>query len=121
MLENQLPPRKLLPPVPLRIQQRGEVAVIDPHRCRGGDRGLGVVGDAEAGVLDHAEIVGAVADHEGVEVVEIEGLAQLDQGGELGGAAEDRLGDLAGQFAILDPELIGAVLLKSDCSPRPRW
>ena len=93
---------KLVPPVALRIQQRGEIAVVDPRGGRGGDRGLGVIGDAEAGCLDHAEIVGAVADHQRVDVVEIEGFAQLDQRRELGCAAEDRLGDLAGQFAVLD-------------------
>ena len=49
--------------------------MIDPRRGRRGDRGLGVVGDAEARLLDHAEVVGAVADHQRVDVVEIEGLA----------------------------------------------
>ena len=88
--------------------------MVDAGPRDGGDGRLGVVGDAEAGLLDHAEIVGAVADHQGVEIVEVEGLAQLDQGGELGGAAEDRLGDLAGQLAVLDLELVGATFLKSD-------
>ena len=26
-------PHKFIPPVPLRIEQRGEIAVIDPRRC----------------------------------------------------------------------------------------
>ena len=72
---RELRPHKLVPPIPLRIQQRGEVAVVDPRRGGGGDRGLGVIGDAEAGLLDHAEIVGAVADHQRVDVVEVEGFA----------------------------------------------
>src|SRR5882724_7399284 len=52
---------KLIPPVPLRVQQRGEIAVIDPRRRRGGDGRFGVAGDAKAGGLDHVEVVGAVA------------------------------------------------------------
>src|ERR1700753_340578 len=82
---------KLLAPVSLRVQQRRKVAVIDAYMGGRRDGGLGVVGDAEARGLDHTEIIGAVADHQGIEVVEIESLAQFDQGGELGGAAPDRL------------------------------
>ena len=73
-----------------------------------------MVGDAEAGGLDHAEIVGAVADHQRVEIVEIERLAQLDQRRQLGVAPEDRLSDLAGELAVLHQQGIGAVFLKAD-------
>jgi hypothetical protein len=73
-----------------------------------------VVGDAEAGASDHAEIVGAVAGHQRVDVVEIEGLRAARSGREFGGAAENRLGDFAGQFAVLDQQFIGAVFLESD-------
>ena len=72
-------PDELLAPIALRIEQRGEVAVVDPRGGGGRDGGLGVVGDAEPGVLDHAEIVGAVADGQRVDVVEVESFAQLDQ------------------------------------------
>ena len=88
--------------------------MVDPRGGGGGDRGLGVVGDAEAGRLDHAEVVGAVADHQRVEIVEIEGFAQFDQRGELGGAAQNRLGDFAGELAVGDLEFVGAVLLEAD-------
>ena len=47
-------------------------------------------------------------------IVEIEGLAQFDQRCELGGAAQDRLGNFAGEFVVLDLQLIGAVLLEPD-------
>src|SRR5712691_4165495 len=105
---------KLIPPIPLRVEQCGEIAVIDP-RCRHCcNRGFGAVGDAEAGVLDHAEIVGAVADHQRIEIVEIEGFAQLDQRCEFCRAAQDRFSDLAGQFAVCHQQLVGAVLLKAD-------
>ena len=88
--------------------------MIDPGRCRGCDRRLGVVGNAEAGRLDHAEIVGAIADHQRVDVVEVKGFGELDQRRKLDGAAQDRFGHLAGELAVLDFELVGAVLLKAD-------
>ena len=56
-----LSPHKLLPPVPLRIKQCREIAVIDPRGGGCGDRGLGMVDDAEGGILDHIEIVGVPA------------------------------------------------------------
>src|SRR3979411_802899 len=90
-----LAPHKLIPPIPLRIEQCGEVAVIDPRRRCGGAPRFGGAGDAEAGGLDHVEIVGAVADRQRVDVVEIEGFAQLDQSCELGAAAQARAVDLA--------------------------
>ena len=39
-----------------------QIAVVDARMRGRGDRGLGVIGDAEARHLDHGEIVGAVAD-----------------------------------------------------------
>ena len=69
-------------------------------RGGGGDHRLGVVGDAEAGARDHVEIVGAVADRQGL--ASRSKACALDQGRELGVAAEDRLGDPAGQLAVRD-------------------
>jgi tRNA dimethylallyltransferase len=88
--------------------------VIDPRRGGGGNGGLGVVGDAETCVLDHIEIVGAVADRQRVDVVEVESFGELDQGSELGGAPQNRLIDFAGQLAVANHQFIGAVLLKSE-------
>src|SRR4051812_31193473 len=68
---------KLLPPIALRVEQRGEVAEIDSRMSGRGNRRLGVIGDAEAGALDHAEIVGAIADYQRVEIIQIEGFAQF--------------------------------------------
>ena len=77
--------------VALKIEQRGEVAVVDA-RVRGfGDLRLGVIGDAEAGRLDHRKIVRAVARRERLLRREAEAIAQLDQRRELGLAAEHRL------------------------------
>ena len=48
--DDETYPHKLVAPIALRIQQRGEIAVVDPRGGRGRDRGLGVIGDAEAGL-----------------------------------------------------------------------
>src|ERR1700686_4712072 len=89
--------RKLVPSIPLRIEQRGEVAVVDPCCRRSGYGGLGVIGDPQARLLDHAEVVGAVADNKRIDLVEIEGFGEFDQGRKLCRAPQDRLFDLAGE------------------------
>ena len=53
---------ELVPLVSLHVKQRGEIAMVDARMRGRRDRGLGVIGDAEARRLDHGEIVGAVAD-----------------------------------------------------------
>ena len=45
--------------------------MIDPRAGRGRDRGFCVIGNPEPCVADHVEIIGAVADHERVDVVVI--------------------------------------------------
>src|SRR6202035_2653110 len=82
-----LSPHKFLAPIALRVEQCGEVAVVDPYGRGGGDGGFGVEGHAEAGALDHADIVGAVAYHQRVDIVEIERFTKLGQGCEFCGAA----------------------------------
>jgi hypothetical protein len=109
-----LSPDKIFPPVSLRVEQRGEIAVIDPRCGGGGDRRLGVVGHAQSGMFDHVEVVGAIADRKRVDVVEVEGFEQVDEGCKFRGAAEHRLRHFAGQLAVANDEPIGAVLLKSD-------
>src|ERR1700733_9072446 len=88
-------PHKIPAPIALRVEQCGEVAVVDPYGRGGGDGGFGVEGHAEAGALDHADIVGAVADHPRVDIVEIEGFTQLGQSSEFGGTAHNRLDHFA--------------------------
>ena len=68
--QRRLCPHELVPSIALRVQKCCEIAVVDPRRRGRGDRRLGVVGDAQAGMLDHAEVVGAVADRQRVDVVE---------------------------------------------------
>ena len=61
---------------------------------RGGrDRGLGVIGDAKSGALDHREIVGAVADRQRLFERQLQIARDFQQRVELGLAAEDRLLD----------------------------
>ena len=84
-------------------------------RVRGrGDLRLGVIGDTEAGRLDHREIVRAVAGRERFVRREAEPFAQFDQGGELRLAAEDRLGDAAGELAAVDDQRVAAMLVEAD-------
>src|SRR5579862_8389718 len=54
----------------LGAEQCREIAMVDARGGGSGDRGLGVEGDAQSGRLDHAEIVGAVAGNQRVDVVE---------------------------------------------------
>src|SRR3954454_3828590 len=69
---------ELAPRVPLAVEQRGEVAVIDA-RVRGSrDLRLGVIGNAKAGGFDHSQVIRAVADRKGVGGREAKALAQFD-------------------------------------------
>ena len=100
--------------VALQIEQRGEIAVVDA-RMRGlRDLRLGVIGDTEAGRLDHREIVRAVAGRDGLLRRKAEAVAQFDQRRELGLAPEDRLCDTAGELAVLDDQRVAAVLVEAD-------
>ena len=53
---------KLLAPIPLRIEQRGEIAVINPRSSRSSHSRLGVIRHAQPRRLYHRQIIGAVAD-----------------------------------------------------------
>ena len=111
---------KLIPPIALRIQQRGEVAVVDPRRGRGGDRRLGVVGDAEPGGFDHAEIVGAVADRPACRSSSRSKISRSSIS-VASLAARPRIGSVTSPVSLpsCDHQFIGAVFLKSDhCGDR---
>ena len=88
--------------------------MVHPRLGGGGHRRLGAISDAEARFLQHGEIVGAVADGHGFMWREAAGGGQLLQHRELGRLAEDRLGDAAGEFAVLDQQNVGVVFLKAD-------
>src|SRR3984957_15496343 len=114
ILRFELTCHKLLALKTLRVKQRGEGPVVDPHggSCR--DRRLGVEGDAQSRLANHAEIIGAVAHDQRIDVVEVGGLAKLDERGELGGAAENGFFDLAHQLSVARDQFVAAVFLKAD-------
>ena len=56
---------ELLVRVALQVEQGREVAVVDAHRRLGRDHRLGVERHAEPRLLDHRQVVGAVADRQG--------------------------------------------------------
>ena len=53
--------------------------MIDARGSGRRDRGLGMKGDAEPGIAQHVEIVGAVADRKRLRRVELEPRTQLDR------------------------------------------
>ncbi len=61
--------------VALRIEQGGEVAVVDARRRGFRDLRLGAIGDPQSGAADHGKIVGAVADGHRVGDLEARGPA----------------------------------------------
>ena len=76
---------------------------------------FGVEGDAEAGSLDHRQIVGAVADRKRSFGIEPEARAQFAQRLELGLAAENRFRDFSGQPSIrIGQQRVGALLVEPD-------
>jgi tRNA dimethylallyltransferase len=78
------------------------------------DRGLGAIGDAEARRLEHGEIVGPVADRQYLVRRKAEPRRNLTQGLQLGGGAEDRIGDFSRQLAVRAEETVGAILVRPE-------
>jgi tRNA dimethylallyltransferase len=79
-----------------------------------GDLGLGAIGDAKAGGLQHRKIVGAVADRQRLIKRHPHRGGDRVEGMKLGILAEDRLDDLAGQLAAFDHERIGSILVGAE-------
>src|SRR5215217_3807177 len=100
--------------ISLAVEQGGEIAVIDARVCGSSDLRLGVIGNAEAGGLQHRKIVRAVARGECVLYGEAVAIAQLGQGGELRLPAEDRLLDAARELTVFDDQRVAAVLIEPD-------
>ena len=83
------------------------------------DPGLGMIGDAHAGLAQHGKIIGPVANRHGVGSGQPEPLAQFHQRVPLGLAAEDWLTYRAGEQPLLDLEQVGAVLVETDHAADP--
>ncbi len=95
--------------------------MIDPRGCGCCDRRLCVIGNAKSGLLDHRKIVGAVAGHQRIQIVEIECLAQVVKRFEFGRASQYRLDHFAGELAVFDNQCVGAIFLKAGhCGDRIR-
>jgi hypothetical protein len=89
--------------------------VLHPGASGGRDGRLRPERDAEPRLAEHREIVCTVADGERLLAREAETTPQLDQGGELGFAAQDRLLDTPEQPAVVDQEPVRAILVE----PKP--
>src|SRR4029079_10424743 len=82
---------ELFAPVTLQIEERGQVAMIDADRRRFLHSRLGVECDTQARILEHRDVIGAIAHGERVDEAEAEAFRQLMQGKNLGILSEDRL------------------------------
>jgi tRNA dimethylallyltransferase len=98
----------------LRVEQRRKIGVLDARVRRSRDLGLGAIGDAEAGRLQHRKIVGTVADRQRFVKRRPHRARDLRERTELGVLTEDRLHDLAGQLSVVDHEHIGPVLVGAE-------
>ena len=87
--------------------------MVDADLGFGRHRRLGVERHAGAGKPDHVEVVGAVADGNGVDRRRLGGR-NLAQSLGLGGAAEDGSATEAEEAAILLDQPVGAVFLETE-------
>ena len=89
--------------------------MVDAGRGSRRDLRFCVIGDPEAGGLDHRDIVGSVAGHERFIGGQIVPPRELTQSCKLCRAPEDRLGDFAGEPAIcVYQQPVGAALVEAD-------
>ena len=79
-----------------------------------GDDGFGVVGDADAGVPQHVQVVGAVADGHGLIQGQGVGLGEVVQGGAFGGAVQDGVAEASGEGGAVIQQGIGAMFVKTE-------
>ena len=87
-----------------QVQDRVQVGDVDRGVGGVADHRLGVERDAEAGRADHAEVVGAVADGDGLRQRHARRLREPAQRLGLAVPVDDRLDDPAGQPAVGDLE-----------------
>lgn len=86
--------------------------MVEPSIGGSGKDGLGPIRDAQARLLDHRQVVRAVADRHGLSSVKAERVASLDQRGALEAAVDDPTGDAPGQDAVFNAQHIGFHLLE---------
>ena len=100
--------------VSLQIEQRGQVAVIDAERHGLLHFRLGVERHAHAGGLQHGNVVGAVADGDGIGGGQAVHQAEMLEGRKLGLLAENGFRHLARELAIFNDEVVGLIGVKAD-------
>lgn len=88
--------------------------MVDAVGRGGGDGRLGVERHARSGQAHHVKIVGPVADRDGVFRREAETRGNGAQRFGLGGAAENGLGNLAGEAAFMGQKRVRLVLLEAE-------
>src|SRR5579871_406671 len=112
---------KLVAAIALRVQERGEIAIVD---ARGGslcDQRFGPECDAEAGLTDHFQVISAVACDQGLVAGKAELAAQFPERLKLGVTPQHRLLDLTQKAPVIpDEEAVAAVLVKADQRRDPR-
>jgi tRNA dimethylallyltransferase len=97
----------LLALVTLRIDGRGQIGMVDAPAGRSGDRRPCVKSDAEAGGLEHRQIVGAVAKGKNRAWCDAQSAGEREQCPPLGFAAHDRRQNAAGQALTVHFQAIG--------------
>src|SRR5262245_57211463 len=98
--------------IALQIEERSEIAVLDPGRRGGGDDRLGAKGNAKPSGSEHGQIVGTVAEGQRVAAIELQLAREAFEARELGLAAEDGLAHAAGKFPVDDLERIGLLTIE---------
>jgi hypothetical protein len=107
-------PLDIFSPIALRIEEGGEIAMVDPRMSCCGHGRLGVKGYSKACFGEHGKIVGAIAHRERLGGQEAMVGTQLEKRSALCFFAEYGLCDQAGQFAIFHEELIGLIVVEAD-------
>lgn len=88
--------------------------MVEPGVGCGGYGGFGTKGCAQSRFAEHGEIVGAVADGHRLLRRQLEAGTQFDERVELGLFAEDRIGDLAVQDAVISEQCVRAMFVEAD-------
>ena len=88
--------------------------MLDPRARHRRHRRLGPEGDAEAGLLQHGEVVGAVTDRQRLPGAKPQRVAQGLEHGALAGAAEDRSAQGAGEPSPGDLQRVGVVVVGAE-------
>jgi len=83
--------------VPLRVEEAGQIGVVEAHRRGGGNERFGAKSDTEAGGIQHRQIVGAVADRHRGAGRDAEFGGEREQRLPLGVAGDDRRQHTASQ------------------------